>query len=406
MESKTLVQINTVCNGSHGRIMSQLQYAAREKGINAYVAFARGEPNASGRCIRIGTQTDVLLHGLFSRLLDGQGFASRRATRDLVRALEALRPDLIHLHNLHGYYLHLETLFNYLKTAGIPVVWTLHDCWAFTGHCSHFVRAQCDRWQHGCYDCPLKREYPASLLLDQSRKNYVRKREIFQGVPNLTLIAPSHWLGDLVGQSMLQDYPLHIIPNGIDLARFIPQECITVRGKWQIPSDAKILLAVASPFDARKGYADLLRLAARLGKTVRLVMIGLTSKQVQSLPPDITGIMRTEDVAELSAWYAAADAFVNTTYEDTYPTVNMEAMASGTPVICYRVGGCAEQIPEDCGMLVPVGDEVALCDAVEYVLSKGKSFYMQRVRAHACAYFDGADSIHSYLACYQALLGE
>ena len=392
---KRMVMINTVCSGSHGRIMSDLQSALLARGEEAYVAFSRGRENASGRCIRIGNSWDIRLHGLASRLLDRHGFASRHATQQFVRELERLVPDAVHLHNLHGYYLHLETLFGALRDLGVPVIWTLHDCWAFTGHCSHYVRANCDRWKTRCGPCPLKGAYPASLLLDQSARNYDEKRKLLADFPNMTLVTPSRWLAAQVAESFLKDHPLRVIPNGVDLDRFCPPE-------HPKPNEKPMILAVAAPFDERKGYGDTLAVAKALPQ-YQFVLVGLTEKQIQALPEGVRGMTRTENAEALIELYRQADALLNTTYEDTYPTVNLEAMACGTPVVSYATGGCCEQIPRACGTLTPTGNVPRLTESVQQVVEAGKASYAQACRSHAIEHFDRRKNQEHYLLEYDTL---
>ena len=250
----SVVMVNAVCSGSHGRIMSDIGRAAQAAGFRTHIAFARGAAN--GADIRIGSMRDVYLHVAATRLLDRHGRASRRATERLTRQLADLRPDVLHLHNAHGYYLHYETFFAFLRQSGIPTVWTLHDCWAVTGHCSHFVRANCMRWRDGCHRCPLRREYPQSWLWDASRENWRRKRDAFSALPNLTLALPSRWLEGVVADSFLRDVPRRVIPNGVDLSLFSPRgDGGQTRSALGIGPEEPLLLAVAAPFDARKGYA-------------------------------------------------------------------------------------------------------------------------------------------------------
>lgn len=373
-------------------MMRDLQCAATQRGMEVVCAYARGEGGASD--LKIGSAADVRLHGLMSRALDMQGRGSKRATRRFVEALERIQPDAVHLHNLHGYYLHYETLFAYLRARRVPVVWTLHDCWPLTGHCSHFVRANCEKWRTGCRDCPLKGAYPASWGLDRSRDNWPRKKRAFTGLENATIVTPSEWLAGIVSQSFLGEYPLRVIPNGVDLSVFTPGEAGSEHPRRK-------LLAVASPFDARKGYADALRVAQTLGEQAELTLVGLSEKQIAELPKGILGMRKTSAPEALIGLYREADCLLNPTYEDTYPTVNMEAIACGTPVAAYAVGGCPEQIAPGCGALVPVGDAKALANAAMAIQKDS-----QACRAHALAHFDRRAAMDAYLRLYAEIMHE
>ena len=370
--------INTVCTGSHGRIMDDLRRAAERAGFTCRIFFSRGK-SAGAHCVRFGDRADVALHGAASRLFDAQALGSRRATRRLLRMLDEFSPDLVHLHNAHGYYLNAPMLFAWLKKKNVPLVWTLHDCWALTGHCSHFVRAGCALWKTGCHDCPLKKEYPASLM---------------------TIVTPSKWLSDVVGESFLQGAPRRVIGNGVDLTLFTPGgETEETRRRFGVAPDRKLLLAIAAPFDQRKGFADALEVARLTRDEATLIMVGLTREQVESLPGGVIGVERTDGPEELVSLYRAADCLVNPTYEDTYPTVNMEAMACGTPVAAYGVCGCTEQVAPPCGASVPVGDARALAGAA-LALCAEKPAIAAACREKAEREFDRKKAAEAYLKLY------
>jgi glycosyltransferase involved in cell wall biosynthesis len=399
---KRILFINTVSGGSHGRIVADLAVAAQAAGLETSFAYGRG-PESSDR---IGGPVDGALHLVATRLFDAHGFASSRTTRAFVQRLKADPPDLIHLHNIHGYYLHIEILFEYLKASGIPIVWTLHDCWAFTGHCSHFVRAHCKRWKEECSCCPMKGEYPASLLADRSRSNYIRKMYAFTRAPRLRIVTPSRWLAEIAGMSFLKDYPINVIPNGVDLGAFSPGTEAAAEA-WEIEPRRPLMLAVASPFDHRKGFNDTVSVAQSIPEA-DAVLVGLTAKQIEGLSakPNVRGMERTENRKELIELYRRADVLINTTYEDTYPTVNMEAIACGTPVAAYDTGGCVEQVTEGTGTLVRVGDTLGMADAVRSIINRPRGEARSACRAHAEAAFDRTVAMREYIGVYRSLLEE
>ncbi len=386
-----LLQINVTANwGSTGKIAEQINLAAQSRGWETYIAYGRMANASASTLIKVGTRCDQLWHGIESRLFDRHGLASRRATRQLVRKIDELQPDIIHLHNIHGYYLNYPILFDYLKQAGIPVVWTLHDCWAFTGHCAYFDLADCERWKTGCHDCPLlSKEYPVAWLRDRSRRNYEQKRETFLGVERLVLTPVSQWLAGLAQESFLGSYPIQCIQNGIDLKQFAPcGERGEVLKKWGIDPNKKVVLGVASVWEQRKGFDDFLALRNMLSDDYSIVMVGVSDKQRNSLPAGIIGIRRTNNVRELAELYTAADVYVNPTYADTFPTTNLEALACGTPAVTYRTGGSPEAVDEATGRVVEVGDVAALAAAVQELLDGG---LMQRsCGSERFEQFDGA----------------
>lgn len=394
-----VLQINSVCGvGSTGRIATDLHKSLVDKGHESIIAFGRGEPLNCDNAIRIGTRLDNYTHVLKTRVFDGHGLGSAYATRKFIEQLDDIHPDLIHLQNIHGYYINIEILFEYLKTANIPVVWTLHDCWSFTGHCAHFDYIGCDRWKDGCYDCPQTGNYPTSIVLDASKGNYMIKKKAFTGVKNLTLISPSRWLAELVRQSFLQDYPVKVINNGIDLNVFKPTES-TFRQKYGL-QEKTIVLGVANVWEERKGFDYFMQLANLLDAKFQIVMVGLTEKEKKGLPKNIIGITRTKSAKELAEIYTAADVFVNPTLEDNFPTTNLEALACGTPVITFDTGGSPEALDEEYGFVVRSGDIQGVKRDIETICHVGKKKYSERCLRRAGDRFGKNERIADYLHLY------
>ena len=347
-----VIEINSVCGtGSTGRIACQIADVVVQNGGDAQVAYGRSyyEKGCNVPSYRIGSDIDVKLHAGLSRITDRQGFYSKKATIRLVKYIRQYNPDIIHLHNIHGYYLHLPTLFNFLAEYDKHVVWTLHDCWAFTGHCAHFDFIGCQKWKTGCHHCPQKKRYPKSILLDQSKRNWEEKKKLFCSIKNMTIVTPSFWLAGLVKKSFLQKYPIEVIHNGIDLEVFKPTP-----STWKEDHGITkpIVLACASKWDDRKGYFDILKLGNLLPR-FQIVIVGLSPSQAQKIPPNIYGITRTENIQELVEIYSSASVFVNTTYEEVLGLVNLEALACGTPVATYDTGGSPECLDDICGRVVP-----------------------------------------------------
>ena len=364
-----ILMINSVCGiKSTGRICTDLAEELTRRGNTVKIAYGRENvPKQYQKfAVRIGNNFDVYTHALISRIFDNSGFASRKKTEIFMQWVQNYDPDLIHLHNLHGYYINLKTLFQYLRFCGKRVIWTLHDCWPFTGHCTHFDYVKCDKWKTGCYDCIQKESYPKSIWLDYSEKNYEEKKRLFAGIPNLMLVAPSQWLANLVQSSFLKEYDVRIIHNGIDMNVFRPTPS-NLRQQLGI-GDKRVILGVASTWSKRKGLADLMELKHRLGEEYQLVLVGIDEKEKREnhIDSDIITIQATNSQTELAQYYTMADIFVNPTYEDNYPTVNLEAIACGTPVISYDTGGSGESAARF-GMTVPKGDIKALRSAIVHV---------------------------------------
>lgn len=363
--------INSVAGyGSTGRIAAETCRELMKEGHRCVLAFARMRDGCEDiETLRIGKPLDVKLHALQSRLLDNSGFGSKAATKAFIRQVKEYDPDVIWLHNLHGYYIHLPTLFSYLHTCGKEIRWTLHDCWSFTGHCAYFDYARCDRWKTGCHNCPEKGSYPASILLDNSRSNYQRKKELFTGIPNMKLLVPSNWLKERVQKSFLGAYPVEVVYNRVNKGLFRPLEG-DLRRRYDL-EDKIILLGVASVWDRRKGLEDFVALSKLLDDRYRCVLIGLNEKQIQSLPSNMLGFGRTDTVEDLIRWYTTADVFVNPSTEETFGMTTLEAQYCGTKAVVYENTACQEIAEAFGGVAVPWGAE-HLAQAVKQLTMEEK----------------------------------
>ena len=405
-----LLMINTSANtGSTGRIAEGIGQAAIAKGYDSYFAYGRTGRESESKLIRIGADRDFKIHGLESLLLDGHGFGSRTATQRFIEEIERVKPDVINLHNIHGYYLNVEILFEYLAKTDIPVVWTLHDCWAFTGHCSYFDRYHCERWKTGCHHCPNSKGYPKSLFLDRSKANYERKKQLFNKPKNITFVAVCNWMANNVRASFLGGYPVETIYNGVDVDVFKPRFAEADNGNGQkyklgIDTDAKVVLGVASTWDRRKGLDDFVKLRRLFDcEKYAIVLVGLNDKQIAELPDGIIGIKRTESVEQLAELYSLADVFVNPTYVDNFPTTNIEALACGTPVVTYNTGGSPEAVDEATGVVVEQGDIGLLRDAVENCANNKKEF-TQACRERALKNFNKRERFEDYVRIFDRLI--
>ena len=369
-----ILMINSVCGiRSTGRICTDLAAELEAHGYEVKIAYGREAVPAIFQkyAVRIGSDFDVKMHGLKARLFDECGFGSKDATEKLIKWVEEYNPDIIHLHNLHGYYINIEVLFDYLRVCGKKIIWTLHDCWPFTGHAAYCEGVGCNRWVDGCYDCPNRKDYPYSLT-DQCERNWAKKKITFCDIPNLTIVTPSLWLASLTGRSFLTHYPIKVIYNEVDMTVFRPyQSDIKVRLGIE---DKKIVLGVAALWTKRKGLCDFIKLSCILPKEYQIVLIGLSKCQIKSLPSNIVGIERTNSVQELIELYSAADIFINPTYEDNYPTTNLESIACGTPVITYDTGGSPESA-RYFGAVVSKGDVEAIARTIQNMSFKVNENY-------------------------------
>lgn len=338
--------INTVPNGSTGGIMMKEHRELLAAGEDSFAFWGRGRVGEGGRELRFATDGEVRLDALQTRLDGKAGFHSKAATRRLLERLDEIEPNVVHLHNLHGYYVNIEMLFEWLAAHDCKVDWTLHDCWAFTGHCAHFTYVKCDKWKAGCGNgCPQLGTYPKAYSKASCAWNFGQKKRLFNLVPagRMKLITPSQWLANLVGESFLSKYPVEVRHNTIDTSVFKPTPS-DFRERYGI-GDRFMILGVASPWTERKGLADFVRLAGELdSEKYAIVLVGLSEKQAKEMPAGIVGLTRTDSREELAGIYSTADVFFSPTVEDNYPTVNLEAEACGTPVVTYDTGGCAETV--------------------------------------------------------------
>lgn len=387
----TLLQINSCANwGSTGKIAEQINQAAAKQGWKTYIAYGRDVNPSQSELIHVGNKLSQAIALIEARVFDNDGLANRWATKQLINKIKDIHPDVIHIHNLHGYYINYKILFEYLNTSHIPIVWTLHDCWSFTGHCAHFVGANCDKWKTECMQCPLKKGYPASWFIDNSTRNFEKKRQLFAANRNLYIVAVSHWLAELVRQSFLKQADIRVIHNGIDLTVFKPFE------KEQ--TAIFTILGVSSVWTESKGLYDFYYLRELLDENkYKIVLVGLSKEQIKALPKGIEGITRTNSVEELVEYYSSADVFVNPTHGDTFPTTNLEALACGTPVVTYRTGGSPEAVSPDTGMIVEQGNIGALKKAIEAIQNNGKSQYTSACRARAEMFFGKEDCYQQYV---------
>ena len=399
-----VLQINSVCGvGSTGRIVTDIDSKLRKNNIESYFAYGRDTSVNNDHTLRIGSKLDCYVHAGLTRLFDTHVlWGSWRATSNFIKQIKNINPDIIHLHNLHGYYINIKILFDYLKDTGKPVVWTLHDCWSFTGHCAHFTYIQCDKWREECHKCPQKKSYPASIFIDNSKRNYHLKKEIFNSLKNMTIVTPSKWLADLVRKSFLSKYSVKVINNGIDADVFKPVADESVLEKYKIGHKFNIL-GVASIWSERKGLRYFIELSGMIDDDCEILLVGLDKKQIKKLPSKIIGIKRISNINELVQIYSLADVFINPTLEDNFPTVNIEALACGTPVITFNTGGSSEIMDDNCGYVVEKGNISEIKKYIDIVKSNGKDYYSEKCVKRVKDNFDKNDCFDEYVELYKRL---
>ncbi|PWN61857.1 glycosyltransferase [Chryseobacterium viscerum] len=402
---RKIFQISSEVNsGSVGRIAEQIGEQVLAKGWESYIAYARDNLPSKSNTIRIGNNLDIISHVLLTRLKDRHGFGSKRATLQLIDKIKKIEPDIIQLQHVHGYFINIEILFNFLAEYNVPVVWTFHDCWSFTGHCAHFELVGCQKWQLQCKECPQTFEYPKSYK-DNSYQNYIDKKRLFNSIKNLTIVPVSNWLGEETKKSFLQNNHIEVIQNGIDIDTFFYKDSSLLKEK-HLSSGKFVILGVASPWTEKKGLQYFVELAGKLNSDFQIILIGLSKNQIRKLPAHIIGLERTENVEELVGYYSLADVFVNPTLEDTFPTTNLEAQSCGTPVITFRSGGSPEAVNEKTGIVVEKGDLKGLITAIEQIKDNGKIFYSEHCRKRAEFLFDKKSKFTEYIKLYENILNK
>jgi len=396
-----VIQINSVCGvGSTGRIAVDISKKLNDEGIENHIFYGTGQSDYENG-IKFGGTINLRIHQLGTRLLGKHGFYSKNATKKLVEKIKNIDPDIIHLHNIHGHYLNVEVLFEYLESSNKRVIWTLHDCWSFTGHCAYYDYVNCNKWQTECNNCPALREYPRSLIFDRSRESFKDKKRIFNSIEDLTLVTPSKWLAEETKKSFLSRYPVQVINNGIDLSNFKPsvgdfrKKC-GIEGKF-------IVLGVAGVWERRKGLDYFIELAQKVKNDEVIVLVGLSQEQQNKLPKNIIGISRTNSVKELAEVYSAADVFVNPTLEDNFPTTNLEALACGTPVITFDTGGSPEAVNEKTGIVVEKGKINDLIDAIQIIKNNKKSKYYHHCVESAIKNYNKDYKYDDYIKLYKSI---
>jgi putative colanic acid biosynthesis glycosyltransferase len=390
--------------GSTGTIANAIGQMVIDKGWESYIAFGRYKRPSNSNLIKIGNTFDILLHGIETRLFDRHGLGSRRATKYFIQEINNLKPDLIHLHHIHGYYINYEILFKYLKKVNIPIVWTFHDCWSFTGHCGFFDSVGCEKWKTECFQCPQSNEYPISWLTDRSKQNFLLKKSLFTSIPNLTVISVSKWLDNLVSQSFFKNTKHFCIYNGIDQDIFKPKYISKqLISKYDLENKF-IILGVATTWEKRKGLKDFITLSNLLNKNEVIVLIGLNNSQKLDLPNNIIGISRTESKSELADFYNIADVFLNLSVEETFGLTTIEAMACGTPVIVYNRTASPELVTDDTGIVVEKNNYLNLYSSINKIKSKGKEYYSLACRNRVLDNFCEINRYKEYIELYKKLI--
>ena len=399
-----ILQINVVANsGSTGKITEKIGDMVISQGWESYIVYGRWGRKSSSQLYYIGDKIESLAHGLISLFFDFHGRGSILSTHKLISYINTLQPDIIHLHNIHGYYLNYKLLFKYLETLNIPVIWTLHDCWSYTGHCAYYTASKCFKWQYDCNNCPNRWDYPKTLI-DNSHNNYIRKKDSFTKIKNLTIVTVSEWLKNEVKRSFLSKYPIEKISNGIDLNIFKPLTS-DIKKKYNIENKF-VILGVATQWVKRKGLDDFIKLSKIISNDICIVLVGVTNKQKHRLPHNIIGISKTEDIEEMVKLYTTANVYISFSEEETFGMTIIESMACGTPAIVYDSTACKELINDKVGYVVNVHDIESAYKHVIDIKSSGKEVFSNYCIEHVRKYYSDKITFSKYIDLYKKLIND
>lgn len=394
-----IAAINTVAsqNNAPGQLMMDICDAVVESKGQAMAVYGRGKRDYLNRvrCVRENTSLDVLCHTLLSRICDSEGLHSQYVTQNIIKRLIDFTPDIIHIHNLHGHYINYPILMKWLKKVGIPVVWTMHDCWPFTGHCAYYAAKKCNGFLSGCKSCKYKSDYPKSLI-SRSSRNYLKKQDAFLGLKKMTIVAVSQWLADEFMDSFMSDYPIEIIPNGVDTDIFKPYDNTKNKKKFKI-------LGVASKWENRKNLQFFLDLSSQIPEDIEINLVGLSQKT--KLPANLKAIGSITNRSDLARIYSDADVFINPSRAETFGMTTVEALACGTPVIVNNVTAMPEVIDDEIGYAVDIDNVPSVIQIINRLKSSNEK-PITLCRNHVINYYSKRLMTQSYLNLYSEILQE
>lgn len=401
----TLLQFNVYANcASTGRLAEDLGDVALKAGWKSYVAFGREFRPSHSELIKVGTKFDVYAHVLKTRLFDRHGFGSERATKKLIKQIDEIKPDVIQFQNVHGYFLNLPIILNYIAEKNIPLIWSLHDCWSMTGHCAHFALNGCEKWKEECNHCPLLKDYPNSWGWDSSKRNHREKRKLIEAIPRLTIVSGSEWLANIAKQSYFKNRDIRVIPDGIDTEIYSPKSGVhELRTQYNLENKF-VILASGTAWPYYKGLADYAKLRQVLSSEYAIVIVGMLPKEIESLPKGLIGVPRTKTPEELARWYSAADCVMSLSRLESFGLTPVEGFACGTPAIVYNCTSTPELITPETGFVAEVGNIEDVKAKVEMMRKIGKSSYAKRCREIALEKYDRNVCFNQYLSLYEDLI--
>ncbi len=399
-----ILQINSVCGfGSTGRTTEELAKYLSNNGHESYVAYAHGDTSYP-KSKKYGAWLEKKYHALHFRLFGQQGLASQYGTIQLTNYINKIKPDVVHLRNLHGNHINFPILFSFLSLRNYPIVWTLHDCWAFTGVCFHYTAIDCFKWKSECNSvCPKYKAWLPNFGKDRVKDIFDLKKQYFTSINKMYVVPVSKWLEKEVKQSYLAKYPIKCIYNWVDNTKFKPiNENISL--KYEIPKNKDIVLGVSAKWkQSSSKYKDAMDLHKRLPSDFVLVMIGALERGT-SFPESVVHIPYLNNTIDLAKIYSNVMVYVHLSVEDTFGKVVIEAMACGTPVIVYNSTALPELIGEDCGNIVESHDIDELLKIISKIKIHGKLHYSKKCIARVAKNFNSELNMNKYLELYKTLI--
>lgn len=368
-----ILQINAVYGfRSTGIIIKDIAIALKKEGHEAYFAYQTANERPENGYL-IGNKFVWKWHALYSRVFGRQAYASKSSTKKLLKWIDTVQPDVVHLHNLHSNYINLNLLCDYLVEKNIATVITLHDCWYFTGKCSHYVAVGCDKWQKSCGNCPRLKQEQASLFFDNTSKVLKDKIKHLNSIPNLTIVGCSHWITEELKKSHLKPNKIEVIYNGVDTKIFTPHKS-DFRDKNSIGNQF-LIMGMADKWCTDKNK-EIVQQIIQNNLDSKIVIVGCKESQKEEFKNvrNVIALGYITDRKELSDIYAASDVFVNLTHADTLPTVNMESICCGTPVITFDCCGSPELVDGDSGYIIKENDSRALLERLDMLRNKALQF--------------------------------
>ena len=393
----TLLQINVTANwGSTGKIAEQIGQVVMAHGWESYIAYGRMMNPSKSKLIKIGTKFDVYEHYAENLILDNEGLASRRSTKRFLKKLDLIKPDIVHLHNIHDHYINYRYLLRYLIDNKIPIVWTFHDFWPVTGHCPHFIKGNCYKWQKECYECALSKSW-----VDRSNRNFYYKKSLLQNIKNLHVVCVSDWVSSVVKESFLANHDIRVVSNGIDLSIFKPSESKQIQHLYR---DKYVILAVASQWKEGKGLNDYLAMSQLIKEDEVIVLVGVDEKIKRSLPNNIIGINRTNNVQELVDLYTRADVVTSLSSAETFGLTIIESYACGTPVVAYNNTAQGSLITNATGICVDDKNYKMAYEAIQEIRKSGKAKYSKECIRFVTDRYNETYTKNQYMDLYNELL--